>query len=302
MRVVVVIPTKNEQATIAEVVRSTRSTLSRLGHDSSIIVADDSHDDTRSIAAAEGAAIIRGSGEGLGTAMFRGLKAAAIEEPDLILSIDGDGQADVALELGSFLAPIIDGSADLVLGSRFKESNLVSYEYRLKNRLGTRILVGMLRRRTGLPLTDSHGGIRAMKVEVARELEMIGTHTYVQETIIDAHEKGFRIVEIASRWLPRKHGKSRVVRSIPRYVLYTLPVLLLRSGQHIRWLYSLGAVSFLSGFLVFGVILAQEGFSYSLADRIPGLTLVALLVTTGLQLFFFGFILQLLKQIKRRVD
>jgi glycosyltransferase involved in cell wall biosynthesis len=265
-------------------------------------VADDSHDDTRSIAAAEGAAIIRGSGEGLGTAMFRGLKAAAIEEPDLILSIDGDGQADVALELGSFLAPIIDGSADLVLGSRFKESNLVSYEYRLKNRLGTRILVGMLRRRTGLPLTDSHGGIRAMKVEVARELEMIGTHTYVQETIIDAHEKGFRIVEIASRWLPRKHGKSRVVRSIPRYVLYTLPVLLLRSGQHIRWLYSLGAVSFLSGFLVFGVILAQEGFSYSLADRIPGLTLVALLVTTGLQLFFFGFILQLLKQIKRRVD
>ncbi|MFM8958453.1 MAG: hypothetical protein ACKOJH_13780, partial [Actinomycetota bacterium] len=90
--------------------------------------------------------------------------------------------------------------------------------------------------------------------------------------------------------------------SIPKYVLYTLPVLLLRSGQHIRWLYSLGAISFISGCLFFGVILAQEGFRYAFTNRVPGLTLVALLVTTGLQLFFFGFILQLLKQIKRRVD
>ena len=34
----------------------------------------------------------------------------------------------------------------------------------------------------------------------------------------------------------------------------------------------------------------------------PGLLLIALLVMSGLQLFFFGFVLQLLKQIKRNVD
>lgn len=302
MRVAVVIPTKNEAATIAEVIRTTRATLTAGGHESTVYVADDSHDDTRGIARHEGAIIVRGNGEGLGTAMFRGLKAAADGAPDAIVSIDGDGQADVEAELLTFLRPVLDGSADLVLGSRFKTPGLVAYDYRAKNRIGTRILVGMLRRRTGLALTDSHGGIRAMTAEVARDLEMIGTHTYVQETIIDAHEKGFRVLELPTRWLPRKHGKSRVVRSIPRYVLYTLPVLLLRSGKHIRWLYSLGALSFFCGFLFFGVILVQEGFSYSLADRLPGLTLVALLVTTGLQLFFFGFVLQLLKQIKRRVD
>jgi len=301
MKVAVVIPTKNESATIGKVIGEVKSALHNLGHQYVIFVADDSHDETRRVAAVNGATIVRGSGEGLGIAMFRGLKVAADCKPDIIVSVDGDGQADVVTELPRFLQPIISGNADMVLASRFKETGLVDYRYRLKNRLGTRILVGMLRRRTGLPLTDSHGGIRAMHPDVVRELEMIGTHTYVQETIVDAHEKGFRIIEIASRWLPRKHGKSRVVESVPRYVLYTLPVLLVRSGKHIRWLYSMGLLAITLAFAIFAVILVQEGFTYALADRLPGLTLVALLVTTGLQFFFFGFVLQLLKQIKQRV-
>ncbi len=301
MKVAVVIPTRNEQTTIATVISVVRQCLEDAGHEAFIYVADDSHDETRKIAQGLGATVIRGSGDGLGTAMFRGLKAAVNVDPDAVMSVDGDGQVNIDSELLRFLDPIQDGSADLVLGSRFIAANLVQYKYRMKNRLGTRLLVGMLRRRTGLHLTDSHGGIRAMLPDVVRELEMIGSHTYVQETIIDAHEKGFRIVELPSVWLPRQHGSSRVVRSIPRYVLYTLPVLLLRSGKHVRWLYSLGIVSISLGVLLFGVIFAQEGFTLALGNRLPGLTLIGLLVTTGFQLFFFGFVLQLLKQIKQRV-
>jgi len=301
MRVAVVIPTKNEGKTIAAVISMIRTVLQAAGHESIIFVADDSHDETRRIAKQYGAHVVPGSGDGLGTAMYRGLKATLTENPDVVMSVDGDGQADIASELLQFLQPIEDSSADLVLGSRFLNPDLVRYRYRAKNRIGTRILVGMLRRRTGLPLTDSHGGIRAMHPDVVRELEMIGSHTYVQESIIDAYEKGFRIVELPSVWLPRQHGSSRVVRSIPRYILYTLPVLLVRSGKHIRWLYSLGLVSIALAFVGFGIILVQEGFTYALGNRLPGLTLVGLLVTTGLQFFFFGFMLQLLKQIKQRV-
>jgi glycosyltransferase involved in cell wall biosynthesis len=301
VKVAVVIPTKNEQHTIAGVISAVQNVLTNAGHVALIYVADDSHDETRRIAQQSSAVVVRGTGDGLGTAMFRGLKATLAANPDVVMSVDGDGQVDVNSEILRFLQPIQDGSADMVLGSRFLNSDLVHYQYRARNRIGTQILVGMLRRRTGLPLTDSHGGIRAMLPDVVRELEMIGSHTYVQETIIDAHEKGFRIVELPSVWLPRQHGQSRVVRSIPRYVLYTLPVLLVRSGKHIRWLYSLGLVSIFLALSIFAVILAQEGFTYALAERLPGLTLVALLITTGLQLFFFGFVLQMLKQIKQRV-
>lgn len=300
MKVAVVIPTKNEEYSIASVISSVRRVLSSAGHESVIYITDDSHDKTRQVAKELGAVIIRGSGDGLGTAMLRGLKGALAANPDVIMSVDADGQVDIASELLQFLSVIQEGSFDLVIGSRFIKADLIHYRYPRTNRFGTKLLVGILCRQTGLSLTDSHGGIRAMIPAVVQELEMIGSHTYVQETIIDAHEKGFRILEIPSAWLPRQHGNSKVVKSIPLYVMYTLPVLLLRSGKHIRWLNSLGVFSFLLGFVVFGIILVQEGFTYSLADRLPGLTFVALLITTGLQLFFFGFILQLLKQIKKQ--
>ena len=53
--------------------------------------------------------------------------------------------------------------------------------------------------------------------------------------------------------------------------------------------------------MYFAILLAQEGL-FNIGNRLSGLLLVALLVMSGMQLFFFGFVLQLLKQIKRNVD
>lgn len=301
-RAAVVIPTRNEEQSIAHVIDEVRGGFVDTRYDEvDIVLADDSSDRTRRIARDLGAVIVPGGGEGLGVAMYRGLKAAARLAPDVIVAVDGDGQADAAVEIKRFLAPIDADQADLVLGSRFLDSGLVKYPYRWINRLGTRVLSAFLRRQTGLPLTDSHGGIRAMRPEVASDLDLLGTQTYVQESILDAVEKGYRVTEIPSVWRKRQHGSSRVVGSIPKYVLYTLPILILRSGQHLRLLYSAGLVSILAGFLYFGILLLQEGL-FNLGNRVAGLLLVALLVMSGLQLFFFGFVLQLLKQIKRNVD
>lgn len=301
-RACVVVPTRNEEASIAGVIAEIRAGFDGTRYDELIIlVVDDSTDGTRAIAQANGAVVVRGDGDGLGSAMFKGLRAAVQFDPDIIVAVDGDGQADAATEIPRFLAPIERDEADLVLGSRFLQPDLVGYRYRAVNRFGTRVLSAMLRAGTGLPLTDSHGGLRAMRPEVAASLEMIGTHTYVQETIIDAVEKGFRVVEIPSVWRPRRAGRSRVVSSIPKYVFYTLPVLLLRSGQHIRWLYTIGIVATVVSLAIFLAVLIEER-SLQLDHRMPTLLFVVLLFTTGLQLFFFGFVLQLLKQLKKSID
>lgn len=300
---VVVIPTRNEQDSILAVIEEIRSAFVGLRYDRvEILLTDDSHDNTRRLAKSVGANVVSGGGEGLGTAMFRGLKEALRFDPDVIVAIDGDGQTDAKVEIPRFLAEIEEDRADLVLGSRFKEEGLVKYQYRTVNRLGTRILVYLMNRNTGLKLTDSHGGIRAMKPEVVEELQMIGSHTYVQETIIDAAEKGFRIVELPSAWRVREHGKSRVVGSIPKYVFYTLPVILLRSGYHIRLLYSIGIWLVLGALAFFLVVWAQEHFSLAMGNRTPAFILIALMIISGIQLFFFGFILQLLNQTKRSID
>jgi glycosyltransferase involved in cell wall biosynthesis len=302
-KICVVIPTKNEEKSVAAVVFSVKEVLSPLATDGlDIIVVDDSTDGTRRLARAAGAEVLNGGGRGLGSAMYEGLKAAASKEPDFIVSVDGDGQADV-VEIPTFLAPLLEDRADLVVGSRFLEKRLVQYRYRLVNRFGTIVLAWILRRLTGLPLTDSHGGLRAMRRDVAEELEMLGTHTYVQETIIDAKEKGFRILEIPSVWKVRRHGKSRVVSSVPRYVFYSLPVLILRSGEHIRLLYSSGILVVAAALLYFFTILVEVRFDIKqVGDRVPAFVWITLLISIGFQCFCFGFILQLVKQMKYRLD
>ncbi|RMH57749.1 MAG: glycosyltransferase family 2 protein [Candidatus Hydrogenedentota bacterium] len=302
-RICVVIPTRNEEQRIAETLEEVFGSFEK--HDLPkpiILLSDDSKDGTRRIAREKGAVIVNGGGKGLGYAMYVGLKAALDHHPDFIMMYDADGQTDPE-EIPRFLEVVANDQADLVLASRFCRPGLVQYRYPLINRFGTIVLSAMLRAFTGLPLTDSHGGIRAMKPEVVEELEMLGTHTYVQETIIDADQKGFRIKEIPSVWRKRAAGSSRVVASIPTYIFYTLPILILRSKAHLKWLYSLGIIFVLSAFGYFGFVFWQEGFQIAaLFKRLPALLLVTLLVTMGTQLFFFGFVLQLLKDVKYMVD
>lgn len=294
-----VIPTKNEGATIESVISTLRTELSRTGHSLvEIVVTDDSHDDTREKAKALGAVVISGGGKGLGHAMLCGLKRASEKNPDCIISVDSDGQVDIS-EIARFIGALDSEKADLVVGSRFLANDLVSYDYPLINRLGTKILSWMLRRITGLPLTDSHGGIRAMRPSVVQALELLGTHTYVQETIIDAHENGFKVIEIPSRWLKREHGQSRVVGSIPRYVFYTLPVLLLRTGQHVKYLFVTGSLVILTAFFEIIWVFWDVGFStQKMLDR-QSLLLFFLLLSLGANLFFFGVVLEFLVHLRR---
>jgi glycosyltransferase involved in cell wall biosynthesis len=301
-KICAVIPTKNEQASIEKVVGDLRQHVERLGHSLvGVIITDDSTDQTRKIAKAMGATVVIGEGKGLGYAMWKGLKASLKCNPDIIISMDADGQSEIK-ELERFLAPVISDEADLVLGSRFKTKGLISYSYHWKNRLGIRILVKILRYLTKLPLTDSHGGLRAMIPEVVKELEMVGTHTYVQETIIDAKEKGFRIKEIESAWRPRQEGSSRVVSSIPVYVFYTLPVLILRAGQHIKFLYPVGILFIFLSFLDFCYVLWDTQFSLIEMIHRQSFHLIFLLLSIGLNMFFIGFSLELINRIKCRLD
>lgn len=300
-RICAVIPVKNESATIGKVIDETRAKIEAAGHIvAAIVVTDDSIDSSPKIARAHGAAVVGGEGKGLGFAMWKGLKASLKYTPEIIIAIDADGQADLS-EVDRFLEPILKDEADLVLGSRFLDPGLVQYRYPFVNRLGVRILVRILRGITKLPLTDSHGGLRAMRFEVARDLEMIGTFTYVQETIIDAREKGFRIVEIPSAWKKREVGSSRVVSSIALYVCYTLPVLILRAGHHIKLLYPLGLFCMFLSFVHLTTVAIQTGFHlHVLFDR-QTFHLFFLLLSVGANLFFFGLTLELVSGMSRRL-
>lgn len=299
----VVIPTRNESDSIDGVVSGIRQVFKASEFaDPSIIVTDDSQDDTEEKARKAGCEVVHAGGHGLGYAVYLGLKAAVQRGAKYIVTVDGDGQAD-ATEIPRFLNELEVQNADLVVGSRFLSKKLIKYKYSLVRRFGVEVLAFFLRALTQKKFTDSHGGIRVMRATVAERLQMLGTHSYVQETIIDAVQKGFKVIEIPSIWNVRLHGTSRVVASIPRYVFHTLPILLLRSGKHMSLFGYVGLALILAGFLDFGIIFAQaEGDIAALFARIPSLLLISLLVSAGLQVFFFGFVLHMVGLILGRIE
>lgn len=228
-RLAAVFLAKNESASIVQVLTEVQQWAQQSNFSvPHIFVVDDSTDNTAKLAEQNGAEVLSGGNKGLGYAYWIGCQRAAACEIDLICVLDADGQTHIN-EIGEFVDPIVSGKADLVVGSRFLKPQLIHYKYPIFNRIGTILLSIYLTLVTRQRFTDSHGGLRVMKKAVAKSLEIWGTHTYVQEAIIDAVAKGFRVHEIPSQWSERKTGESRVVRSVFRYVRKTAPVLFSRA-------------------------------------------------------------------------
>jgi len=300
--IVVVIPARNEEKTIKQVIQETYKVnkKNKLGKMKILVVDDASIDDTGKIAKKYADKVVRGEGEGLGECMLLGLREALKFNPDIIVSIDADGQSDPK-EIPNFVKPIINDKADMVIGSRFLKADLIKYKMEFSHLIGNKILAWFLRRITKIPITDSHGGIRAMRRKVVDKMKTIASHTYVQETVIDAVDRRFRIKEIPSIWRKRSHGETKVVHSIKKYIFWVLPVLLLRSGLFMKF-FPIGIIVTLIG-LFFGcylVFVVSPGTPLG-TNLYPHLILVTLIISIGFNLFLFGVLFNLIIQLRNKI-
>ena len=88
----VVIPTRNEADSIVAVLADIRRSFANTKYSELVlIVVDDSTDKTRRLAREAGAVVVGGGGDGLGAAMYHGLKVSLRYQPDIIVAVDGDG-------------------------------------------------------------------------------------------------------------------------------------------------------------------------------------------------------------------
>src|ERR1700751_6139353 len=110
MRVSVIIPTHNEAQAIGRVLADLPSHLVT----EVIVVDSNSTDGTPDVARKMGAHVIEGPRRGYGRACLTGL--ANTQNPDVVVFLDGD-YIDRPSLLPMLLAPIIDGRADITLGS-----------------------------------------------------------------------------------------------------------------------------------------------------------------------------------------
>ncbi len=150
---IAVIPAFNEDRFIASVVLKARRYVDRV-----IVVDDGSQDETAWVAEAAGAEVIRQPNSGKAAALNTGLAAAQARNAAAVILLDGDGQHDPN-DIPRLLAPIQSGAADLVVGSRFMGLRSNTPRWRV---VGQRALTALTNVASGVPLSDSQSGFRAL--------------------------------------------------------------------------------------------------------------------------------------------
>jgi len=205
--------------------------------DKVVVINDFSSDETPLIAQYLGATVLNHSRNmGVGAAMQTGINYSKATKPDIVVTLDGDGQHRPE-DIPRVIQPILSGEADLVLGSRFLRGTPDMPMIKL---FGNKLFVYLIRFLTGARLTDTQTGFRALNLKALANLDLRANYTYVQEMIIDLHAKGFRIVEVPITALPRKHGCSKVALNIFKYTIRALSIIIyaylkkLHPNNHVR--------------------------------------------------------------------
>lgn len=173
--------------------------------DQLIVVDNGSTDNTSQVAQEAGALVIVEPRRGYGFACAAGTAAA---KGDVLVFMDGDGSF-VPGELPDLLAPLVQGQADLVLGSRMLNSP-VQIVMPFHQRFGNHLFTWLLTQRYGLRLTDL-GPFRAIQRELLLQLDMQErTYGWPLEMIIKTMRSRKLIVELPVTYRPRLAGQSKV--------------------------------------------------------------------------------------------
>ena len=197
----VVIPTHNEAQSIGRVLADLPADLVT----EVLVVDSNSTDGTPEVASKMGARVLHEPRRGYGRACLTGLSAAS--NPDVVVFLDGD-YSDRPAELPLLLAPIIDGRADITLGSRLGRQS-VHGALPWHQVFGNRLAAGLIRLLYGVKISDL-GPFRAARADVLRRLELQeNTYGWAVEIILKGTVAGFRIVEVPVSYYPRI-GKSKI--------------------------------------------------------------------------------------------
>ncbi|MFM2183074.1 MAG: hypothetical protein RJB61_1368 [Actinomycetota bacterium] len=297
---VIQIPCFNEEQTLAATVADLPRTLDGFENVMFLVVDDGSTDNTVEIARQCGVhhVVSHQRNRGLATAFLTGLDTALRLGADVVVNTDADNQYS-ASSIPVLVAPILDGSADLVVGERPIESidNFSPIKKRLQ-RLGTRVV----RMASGTPVTDAASGFRAMNRETALRLHVFGRFTYTMETLIQAGAEQLAVVSVPIEVNPQTRP-SRLARSSAQYVRRSAAAIIRSFAIYrpFRFFAAIAAVPAVIGVGLIARWLILWQFADDYQSRVPSLVIASVFLLVGAQILAVAFLADLMASTRRLV-
>ena len=204
MSVSIIVPVYNERENVLPLYRQLDSVLRPLGRNYEILFVDDGSDDgtpdqlSRLASTDPRIRVVKfRRNYGQTAAMQAGFDTAS---GDVLITMDGDLQNDPS-DIPMMLEKLDEGY-DLVHGWRRNRQDAW-----LHRKLPSRVANWLISRVTGFPVHDLGCTLKAVRREIAQELELVGEmHRFIP---ILAHRRGARCVEVVTRHHPRRFGQSK---------------------------------------------------------------------------------------------
>ena len=205
MRILVVVPAYNEAENIQNVIRDLRDDFPA---GDIIVINDGSRDETSPIARSLGVRVIDlPNNLGIGGAVQTGLKYGHMNNYDIAVQFDGDGQ-HIAGEIEKTLKPALEGT-DMAVGSRFIDD--AGYIMPLTRRMGSAVFSGVISLICRQKFTDTTSGFRSYGKKAMELFNEYYPDDYPEvEALIVAHKSKLTIREVPVRMRPRGKGKSSI--------------------------------------------------------------------------------------------
>lgn len=203
----VVIAALNEEEAIAKVVAAVPREIA-----SEIIVVDNgSTDRTAEVAGASGARVVREPRRGYGRAFRTGLRAIS-PDCEIVVFLDGDG-SDCPEMMDRLVTPIVEGTADFVIGSRtrgHRESGSMNF-----HQIVAGYMIGfVLRMLYGVSSTDM-GPFRAIRRDTLEKLKLREeTYGWPLEMQMRAARARVRTIEVPVDYRRRAGGHSKIAGTV----------------------------------------------------------------------------------------
>lgn len=216
-RCLAIVPVFNEGASVRKVVQRLRRALPEFDV---LVVDDGSTDDTVRQVPADVPVVSLPFNLGIGGAMQTGYRFASLHGYEVAVQVDGDGQHRPA-EVRRLVEFLLDGEADLVVGSRFLESS--KYRQTLVRKFGAWLLQMLICTLAGLRMTDCTSGFRAANRRVIRAFAHWYPEDYPEpEVVLLLKRAGYRISELPVKMRHRRSGQSSI--GLMTGVFYVLKV------------------------------------------------------------------------------